>query len=177
MIYQPEEDSYLLAKIVKEKAKGKRVLDVGSGSGVQALAALDGGAEEVLCAEIDNESFKFLKKQKLNVVKSNLFSKVVGEFDLIIFNPPYLPKDEREDSESARITSGGKRGDEITIKFLRDVEKFLSEEGKILLLISSLTPDERIEKILSTKKFEKKVVAREKIFMEQLEVWELSRKA
>lgn len=38
MIYEPEEDSYLLEKYVKKLAKGK-VLDLGTGSGIQALAA------------------------------------------------------------------------------------------------------------------------------------------
>ena len=38
-IYEPAEDSYLLQKYVKELAIG-RVLDMGTGSGIQAITAL-----------------------------------------------------------------------------------------------------------------------------------------
>ncbi|MCA9485901.1 MAG: methyltransferase, partial [Nanoarchaeota archaeon] len=81
--------------------------------------------------------------------------------------------DEREDSESQIITSGGKKGDEIILRFLEEVGNYLSENGKVLLLVSSLTPFEEIEKVLLREGFSKKVVSREKVFMEELIVWEI----
>lgn len=173
MIYEPAEDSFLLEKVVRKYSKGKKVLDVGTGSGIQAEAALSFGAKKVLAIDIDEEAFEFCRRKKINCLKSDLFSKVNGKFGLIIFNPPYLPRDEREDSESARITSGGKKGDEIILRFLRSAGKFLEKNGKILLLLSSLTPRARILKIMKEKKFTKKIVAEEKVFMEKLEVWEI----
>ena len=92
---------------------------------------------------------------------------------MIVFNPPYLPLDEREDRKSAKITTGGVRGDEIIIKFLRDADNYLEEGGIILLLISSLTPVDRINKIIQKKKFVKRKVSEKKMFMEKLEVWEI----
>lgn len=179
MIYQPLEDSYLLEKEVKKRAKGKNVLDVGCGSGIQALAALKSGAKEVLAVDTDEESVKFCKSKGINCVKSNLFSKIKKgkKFDLIIFNPPYLPEDEREDSESSLATSGGKKGDEIIVRFLKEVGNNLEEDGEILLVVSSLTPSARIEKVLKEKKLKKKVVTSEKFFMEKLEVWLLTEKS
>jgi len=173
MIYQPQEDSYLLEKVVKRYAKGKGVLDVGSGSGMQALAARDVGAEEVLAVDVDEEAVEFCRGKGLNVVESDLFSNVSGKFDLIVFNPPYLPADSREDSESARATSGGEKGDELIVRFLQKVGSYLEEDGKILLVVSSLTPLGEIEKILRDKKMKKRVVASEKVFMEELFVWEI----
>jgi methylase of polypeptide subunit release factors len=38
-IYEPQEDSFLLQKVLKEYAFG-RVLDMGTGSGIQALTAM-----------------------------------------------------------------------------------------------------------------------------------------
>lgn len=173
MIYSPAEDSYLIEKEVCKRARGKKVLDVGTGSGILARAALRVGAHEVLAVDISDEVIEVLKKEKFEVCKSDLFEKVSGKFDLIIFNPPYLPEDSREDLESARTTTGGEKGDEIVMRFLRGAEAHMEKGGRILLLVSSLTPRKRIEKILREEKLKKEVAASEKIFMERLEVWEI----
>ena len=123
MIYTPSDDSYLLREQVLKYSKGKRVLDVGSGSGIQAEAAIEGGAASVLAVDKNYKVVKILKERSLESKKSDLFSNVRGKFDLIIFNPPYLPYDKMEDAESSRITSGGKKGDEITIRFLEEANK------------------------------------------------------
>ncbi len=173
MIYEPAEDSYLLEKYVALYAPDKRVLDMGSGSGILANAARRMHARSVLAVDIDAAAIKHLKKQRIPAITSDLFTGVKGTFDLIVFNPTYLPEDVREDKESRRITTGGKRGDEIIIRFLEQVEKHLAKEGIILLLVSSLTPQKRIRSCLKGKKLKLKVLESEKLFMENLEVWEI----
>jgi len=178
MIYDSGEDSFLLEEAVRENARGKKVLDVGSGSGIQAEAALEVGASEVLCVDIDEEVVDFLSEKGFRTIKSDLFSEVPSDekFELIIFNPPYLPADKREDSESSRITSGGLRGDEIMIRFFSEVGDFLEKDGKILIVISSLTPHSRIAAKIKEKGFQWEKIKEKKIFMETLEVWEIHRK-
>ncbi len=174
MIYEPAEDSYLLEKEVCLRAQGKRILDMGAGKGIQTIAALKAGALSVLSVDVNSNAIKELKKKGLNAIQSNLFSKVKGKFDLIIFNPPYLPEDKREDKESALSTSGGKKGDETIIRFLRGVRRHLADGGIILMVISSLTPHEGILSILREKGFKWNVAAQKNVFMERLEVWEIS---
>jgi len=173
MIYQPAEDSFLIEKEVRARGGGKRVLDVGCGSGILMEAAVSAGALEVKGVDIDSECVEFCREKGLDVVLSDLFLEVDGKFDLIVFNPPYLPFDEREDSESCRVTSGGKKGDEIIVRFLEDVGNYLAEDGRMLLVVSSLTPLGGIERVIDEKCFVKKVVSSEKVFMEGLEVWEI----
>ena len=173
MIYEPEEDSFLLEKEIRKLSNGKKILDMGSGSGIQARAAIEAGAKEVLAVDIDEEAIRELRKKGIDAIKSNLFEKVKGKFDLIVFNPPYLPEDKREDGESAKVTTGGKKGDEIILRFLKAVEKYLEKEGKILIVLSSLTPKERILKILEKEGLKKEVLAKRKIFMEELEIWKI----
>lgn len=181
MIYSPQEDSYLLEKQVKLYSKNKTVLDIGSGSGIQALAALNSNALAVTATDINPEVIAHLKsisksnQNKITIIKSNLFSKIKSKFDLIVFNPPYLPEDEYEDSESKLVTTGGKHGDEIILKFLNQAPSHLNKNGIILLLLSSLTPKDEIIKILSQLNLQHKTIAEEKLFMESLFVWEIKK--
>jgi len=173
MIYTPREDSFLLEREVRKYAKGKVFLDLGAGSGIQAKAAKSAKAKTILCVDINKEALKELKQQGFKIKKSNLFSNIKEKFDLIAFNPPYLPEDKREDKESKIITTGGKRGDEIIIKFLKQAKKHLNKNGIILLVISSLTPKDKILKTLGKNSQKYEIIASEKFFFETLEVWKI----
>jgi release factor glutamine methyltransferase len=168
-LYQPAEDSWLLESQVRKFAKNKTVLDMGSGSGIQAKAAISSSAKLVLAADINPLAITHLKSLKIPTIKSDLFSNIKEFFDLIIFNPPYLPEDPREPKDSQLATTGGKLGDEIILKFLKQAPKHLNKEGKILLLVSSLTPLDRIKAL----NFKFKSLSKKKIFQETLEVLEI----
>lgn len=138
MIYQPADDSFLLQKYVKKYSKGK-VLDLGCGSGIQALTALE-NTDDVLASDISQEAVDYCKKIGINTIKSDLFSNINKKFDLIIFNPPYLPRDE-VDKEFSLALSGGEKGNELIEKFLKEAKKHLDKNGKILIIFSSITSD------------------------------------
>ncbi len=175
MIYMPREDSYLLMKEVKKYAKDKRVLDMGSGSGIITETALNAGAEHVLAVELDEEAVSYLKKKfkgnkKVKVRKSDLFSNIKQdeEFDVIAFNPPYLPKDKHDEGKD---TTGGKLGDETIIRFLRAIKKYLSRDGIALIVLSSLTPFGRIDDLIIKSKIKKRKLSEKNFFFEKIEVW------
>lgn len=174
-IYEPAEDSELLKNVVAGRARRKRVLDMGTGSGIQARAAQEAGALSVLAVDINPAAVAFVTKHHIPARVSNLFSHVTGTFDLIIFNPPYLPLDAREDSQSALATTGGEYGDEILLLFFRQAMRFLAPKGSILILVSSLTRRDRLSSLLKSKNLQKRCVARTRVFMEELEVWEVRR--
>ncbi len=69
MLYEPEEDSFLLQKFVKKYAKGL-VLDMGTGSGIQAKEASE-KADLVIALDIDKEAIKYCKK----ITKNKFFQK------------------------------------------------------------------------------------------------------
>ena len=166
MIYEPGEDSFLLSKYVAKFARGK-VLDIGSGSGIQAEAASN-SAENVLAADIDKESVEFIRKKGIKAKVSDLFSKIDGKFDLIIFNPPYLPDEESEDNESKKITTGGKYGHEILERFFSQADRYLNKDGRILIVFSSLTNKNKINKIIKKNNFKFKMLESKKLFFEKL---------
>ncbi len=168
MIYEAREDSELLQRWVKKLVKGK-VLDMGTGSGIQALTALE-NTKEVLAADINQECVEYVKKKGINVVKSNLFSNIPGAFDWIIFNPPYLPEDLEEPEDSKITTTGGVEGNEIILEFLQQAKEHLNPGGKILVVISSLTGE--TEELFTEYKW--KCLETQKLFFEELYVFELT---
>jgi release factor glutamine methyltransferase len=184
-IYQPEEDSYLLSETLKEFFKNKqktiKILDLGSGSGILAETCRKLGFKNILTSDINPESVKILKEKKFDAVQSDLFSNLgkrkgdlSGEpgvpirFDLIIFNPPYLPTDENEPVDSRLETTGGKKGYEIILKFLDESRSHLNKNGEILLLISSLTKPRIIKQKAKELGYKIKILNKKKIFFEEL---------
>ncbi|MFH1770283.1 MAG: HemK2/MTQ2 family protein methyltransferase [archaeon] len=166
MIYEPREDSFLLQKHIKDYAKGS-VLDMGTGSGILAEEAIK-YTDKVLAADINKEAIK--KHSKIEFRQSNLFSNVKESFDLIIFNPPYLPSCAK-DSDIA--LDGGKEGYELIEKFLKQAKKHLNKNGVILLLFSSFSKKEKIDKVLKEENYSYKEIAKEHIHFEDLYVYEI----
>lgn len=172
-IYEPLEDSYFFAEFLEKYIseikdnENLRYLDVGTGSGILLESASKFiKKKNIYSCDINQESVDYVRKKGFKCVRSDLFSNIKGKFDIITFNAPYLPEDKNEPKDSKISTTGGKRGDEISVKFLREAKKRLKKEGRVLLLISSLTPIERI------KKFNPKIVAKKRVFMEDLFILE-----
>lgn len=166
MLYEPAEDSFLLQEQVRKYAKGK-VLDLGTGTGIQALTALE-KTKKVLAADINPEAVNHCKKLGIKAIKSNLFQNIKGKFDLIIFNPPYLPDDNLNLEDDKNYIGGGK-GSEILEKFFSQAKKHLNKNGKILIVFSSLTPN--VNKIIKKHNFEFKKLSEQKFFFEKLDVY------
>jgi len=157
-VYKDAEDSWLLQKQVEKFAKDKKVLDIGTGTGIQAITAAKSGAKEVIAVDINPDAVDLAKenaelnKVKIKVFQSDLFEKVSGKFDLIVFNPPYLPPGKPKDL----AWSGGK---EFIERFLKQAREYLLPNGKILFVFSSLTKLKDVE-----------IIAKQKLPFEQLYV-------
>ncbi|MFA4887403.1 MAG: HemK2/MTQ2 family protein methyltransferase [Candidatus Nanoarchaeia archaeon] len=171
MIYEPLEDSELLKKHIKAYALGKKVLDMGTGSGIQAEEAKR-YTQDVLAVDINEEAVALVKKKGIDALHSDLFSAVKGTFDLILFNPPYLPREDQEDEETRLITTGGVVGSELLELFLKQAKRFLNKDGKILIVVSSLTGE--VELLFRKYSYTYTKIDSENIFFEELIVYELS---
>ena len=143
-IYWPAEDSYLLQKYVMKHVAGL-VLDMGVGSGIQAIAAASKKLVKfVIAVDIDPTVLDFAKQraaeegvsEKIEFRLSNLYQNVHESFDWIIFNPPYLAS---EPGVIDPTWDGGKSGSEILNRFLLESKGHLNQGGAILLVYSSET--------------------------------------
>ena len=181
-IYEPREDSYLLKEVVESHAAG-HVLEIGTGSGILSFSAANMASVKDVCAvDLNPKSIKYVKNQidklnagerkKITVKKSNLFSAVKGQYDTIIFNPPYLP-DDKNDKDMALY--GGKNGYELIKKFLDDVNQYLTQPGIILLLFSSLTKKIKIDEMIEYNCFSSELISSKKIDFETLYVYKIEK--
>jgi len=179
-MYPPQEDSYMLLEQVKKYAKGK-VLDMGTGSGIQAQgAAGKNEVESVLAADIDRKVISELKKTignpKIKFIISDLFSGIFEKYDTIIFNPPYLPREERDEKIKDKALFGGKEGYEILERFFSQVKRCLNDNGIILIVFSSFTKKEKVDEIIEKYGFKFEELDRKHIFFEDLLVYKIERR-
>ena len=180
--YEPAEDSLLFADIINTiDMKGKKLLDMGTGTGLLAIIASKKGAT-VTAADIDKESLEIAEKNAENnkavvsFVHSDLFQNINGKFDIIVFNPPYLPSDETDAYASKRTDyDGGKTGCDVINRFLISANRHLNTAGMILMLISSLTDKKEVARSLENNGFHYKSILSKKIDWEELSVLRISR--
>jgi release factor glutamine methyltransferase len=174
-VYEPDEDSFLLADNL-DIARGARVLDMGTGTGILALTAAK-KASLVVGVDVNPKAVALAKENaKANGIKNaefregDLFSAVGAEerFDVIVFNPPYLPVEEYD--LLGKAWSGGRGGMEVIRRFLVDAPAHLTENGVILLLLSSLNDFDEVRKRLGAAGMVCGAVAEKKFFFEGLMV-------
>ena len=136
-------------ELLKNKEGKIHILDIGLGSGAISIALakkLEDKEIEILGVDIslgaleialDNISNLNLVR-KIIVRKSDLFSKVrdIEKFDLIISNPPYIPKKEKASLQKevlfepeVALFAPDEKGEEFYKKIIETAPKFLKKDG------------------------------------------------
>ena len=170
-VYEFAEDSMLILRHIKDYAKEKSVLDMGTGSGVLAEEALK-YTNDVTAADINPKAIEAASQrlgEKVKVLHSDLFLNISGSFDLILFNPPYLPRAKY----GTVATDGGEKGFEVIKDFLADAKQHLNKNGVILLICSSFTKKQDVEWALDKLGYGFKEIDQEPLFFETLYLYEI----
>lgn len=141
-VYEPAEDSFLLADaLLARDLAGTRALDVGTGTGIAAVAMAERGARVV--AVDANPHAVHLARRNLagrgGVVRGDLATAFRGPFDLVAFNAPYLPsaRGERVEGWLDAAFHGGDDGVAVARRFVRDLPRLLAPGGEALLVAST----------------------------------------
>lgn len=170
-VYNPSDDSYLLLKAVQVEP-GESLIEIGAGSGLVAIHAAKLGAK-VTATDISPHAVDITKRNaaknnvRIEVLQSDLFDRVSGEFDVIAFNPPYLPADSTSTSWLERSWSGGEKGSEVCIRFLDDAWRHLAPGGRIYMVLSSLTGLTAVLKAVK-ERYESEMLEEKRMFFESL---------
>jgi release factor glutamine methyltransferase len=145
-VYQPAEDSRLLAAAAAEHARG-RTLEVGTGSGWVAERIAAETDATVIASDYNPHACRQARDRGLPAVRADLVAPFRDDaFDTVAFNPPYLPTDPDNewDDWMERALSGGTSGRAVIGPFLDAVGRVLRPDGVVLLLVSSLTGFETV---------------------------------
>jgi release factor glutamine methyltransferase len=173
-VYAPAEDTFLLLGAL-HVGRDQKVLEMGSGTGVITVHCAKVGAW-VTAADINEAAVNCTKLNAsinnvlVNVVQSDMFSSVKGDFDLIIFNPPYLRGE--ADQVRDRSWAGGPSGTEELHRFLEQAICHLEGNGRIVIVTSSDMDQNALGKVLRS--FAVKELASMRLFFEELQVLELT---
>lgn len=174
-VYSPEADTYLLLDaILQEIVPGERILEVGAGSGY--IASRIPGRGQVLATDLNPFAVREAKAVGLEVARADLLDGIRGPFDLVIFNPPYLPtsEEERIDDWLERALDGGKDGRDVISRFAGQVYRVLAPGGRVLILVSSLTGIPEVIALFEESGFQVRIVASRNVFGEDLVVLKCS---
>ena len=168
-VYEPAEDSFLLADNLR-LTSGSKVLDLGSGCGILAVKAAKLDCE-VIAVDINPYAVRCVKKNaellglenRIQVVRTDLFASLRREkvFDVIIFNPPYLPTgDLKIGGWLEKAWDGGKSGREVIARFIDEVNDYLKDKGEIFMVQSSLSNVEETLRQFRKKGFKPRILTK-----------------
>lgn len=170
-VYGPGRDSELLAGVIRDHVRpGDRVLDVFTGSGVQAIAAAQAGAGEVHAIDVARRAVAGVRiNARLNGVdvkalRGSMFEPVAGRsFDLIVANPPFVPaaEDYGPVVGAARAWEAGHDGRRLLDPFLAEAPAHLAPGGTLLVVHSSLCDELRTLAVLEAAGLDPEVLVSE----------------
>jgi release factor glutamine methyltransferase len=159
---------------------GKRVADVGTGSGILALAAARAGAANVIAIDINpNAAETAVENARANgldsrvtAVASNLLSALTSLpiFDVILSSPPSFPGEPRDLAD--RAWHAGPNYRDIASLF-NEARDRLAPGGCLYVLLSTDSDLELLGNLISEAGFRSRIVARRSIVIEHLLIFEL----
>ncbi|XP_076579922.1 methyltransferase N6AMT1 [Chaetodon auriga] len=167
-VYEPAEDSFLLIDALEKDAERLQLmspcvcLEVGSGSGVVSafLASVVGPSAFYLCTDVnpaaaqctaETASCNSISLQPvLTSLVECLLPRLGGKVDVLLFNPPYVvtPSEEVGGTGIEAAWAGGRRGREVTDRFLPLVAQLLSSKGLFYLVAIAENDPEEIIRLL-----------------------------
>lgn len=141
----PRQDTEtLVEEALKILESGMEVLDLCTGSGCIIISLLKHAGKKIrgTASDISKQALLVAKENARNhqveveLVRSDLFRKITGTFDMIISNPPYIPTGviaelmpEVRDFEPAEALDGEEDGLAFYRKIVREGKGFLKSNG------------------------------------------------
>jgi release factor glutamine methyltransferase len=159
--------SHLLGETVLAEVRAvDRVLDMGTGSGVNAILAAS-KSTDVVAVDVNPVALDATRANaarngvadRIDVHHSDVFSAVEGRFDLVVFDPPFrwfAPRDLQEvamtDENYGAMT-----------RFFRGARERLTDRGRMLIFFGTSGDLGYLERLADEEGFTKEVLAREEL--------------
>lgn len=187
-VYTPSDDSYMIADVILKEEELGDALDMCAGCGFLGIIASDMASsvtlvddDEIAVRNIE-ENVKLNSARNCRWILSDLFERVDGTFDTIIFNPPFLPTEyegchylydesfEKWRSVGWHAWDGGIDGRKVIDRFLDSFYPHLRNGGRLYAIGSSLSDYKKTVRILRSLGMKVKIASRKRYFFEELVV-------
>ncbi len=129
---------------------GKKILDIGTGSGALALFAAKNGATAT-AIDINPAAVETARKNaaanylQLAVFQSNMFENLPPQwFDFILINPPFYPKNPKSASDHAFFAG---ENHEYFEKLFAHLPNFCHRETQVFMILSEDCDFEKIQNV------------------------------
>ena len=144
LIPRPETE-LLVEKIIDNEKNVRSILDIGTGSGAIVIALAKNLNEmKIDAVDISEAALKIaqqnanLNNVEINFYRSDIYENIIGKYDLIISNPPYisqveyklLPKEIREYEPKSALQADN-NGLYFYKNILQNAKEHLTKSGKI----------------------------------------------
>lgn len=139
-VYLPTRTDYAELLLSVPQVKGKRVFDVGTGTGVLSFLLLQRGAVSVVATDCDSRAVACAKENaerlglasRFQVLEADLFPE--GRADLVVSNPPWIPEPPKNRVDRAVFDEDSR----FLQRFLEGLTAHLTPGGEGLLILSNL---------------------------------------
>jgi release factor glutamine methyltransferase len=153
----------------------KCALDLCCGSGCIAVALVKNTGASVTASDVSPTALAVTRENaelngvsdRVKVVSSDLFENITEKFDLIVSNPPYIPKKdidgldkEVREHEPMLALCGGEDGLDFYRRIAFEAPNFLKNGGKLVLEVG-INQSKEVEKLLAEAGLEKIQVIRD----------------
>lgn len=118
---------------------GQTVLDLGTGSGICAIAAAQ-RSDRVIAVDINPDAVRCTRvntllnrvEERVDVRQGDLFAPVAGErFDVVLFNPPYYV------GTPISLADHAWRSDDVVARFAEQLANHLTTDGAAFVILST----------------------------------------
>jgi release factor glutamine methyltransferase len=168
--------------IGKLDLRGKRVIDIGTGTGILAIAAARAGSESVIATDINpNAALSVPENARVNgvgprvtAVCMNLLSGFAPHpcFDVIISNPPKHAREPRDLADRGWHAGPNHRD---TAALFDQAYARLKPDGQLYAMFSSDSDLDLIERLIERAGFRSRIAKRYSIFIESFILYECTR--
>ncbi len=161
----PRPETELLVEAVS-KLPEKSILDIGTGSGCIAIMAQKITGMAVSACDISEKALEIARInaktlcKKVEFIHSDLFSNISDKFDIIVSNPPYIPKGELPNLQAEvalkephlALFTSDEKGIEFYEKIIEQSQNYLNKKGYLAFEIG-IGQSQNIVQILEHNEF------------------------